>query len=254
MPTFITGNPLPPGTDRSIDDSICWGRAQWQRTWRPFARQWSQPGLIRVAAETLGSRAIHSSQILGFSTGSLRDPSPKLLLAIGLFNEALARSNGHPVNSQQPSDASRRARSNGHEVSGEGPRCPGSLEHLWRGYQHLRTADGGVMGPLDVFAAVAGLSDLGVALEREIPREAEEAVCKALGRHLRMALAANGIDWMEELPRLRAELPLLDPLLHGKPVPGDALTSNLEEVATCIGSTADELWANIITPAVDLPK
>ena len=235
MPTFITGNPLPPGTNRSIDDSICWGRAQWKRTWRPFARQWSQPGLIRVAAETLGSRAIHSSQILGFSTGSLRDPSPKLLLAIGLFNEALARSNGH-------------------EVPGEGPRCPGSLEHLWKGYQHLRTADGGVMGPLDVFAAVAGLSDLGVALEREIPREAEEAVCKALGRHLRMALAANGIDWVEELPRLRAELPLLDPLLHGKPVPGDELTSNLEEVATCIGSTADELWANVITPAVDLPK
>ena len=231
MPTFITGNPLTPGTDRSIDDSICWGRAQWQRTWRPFARQWSQPGLIRVAAETLGSRAIHSSQILGFSTGSLRDPSPKLLLAIGLFNEALARSNGN-------------------EVPGDGPKCPGSLEHLWRGYQHLRTADGGVMGPLDVFAAVAGLSDLGVALEREIPREAEEAVCKALGRHLRMALAANGIDWMEELPRLRAELPLLDPLLHGKPVPGDELTNNLEEVATCIGSTADELWANVIQPAV----
>ena len=235
MPTFITGNPLPPGSDRSIDDSICWGRAQWQRTWRAFARQWSQPGLIKVSAETLGTRAIHSSQILGFSTGALRDPSPKLLLAIGLFNQALARSNG---------------------ASGlpEGPKCPGSLERLWKGYQHLRTADGGVMGPLDVFAAVAGLSDLGVALEREIPREAEEAVCKALGRHLRMALAARGVDWMEELPRLRDELLLLDPLLHGKVLPSDEITGNLEAIATCIGSTADELWANVITPGLDLPK
>jgi hypothetical protein len=188
-----------------------------------------------LAAATLGSRAIHSSQILGFSTGALRDPSPKLLLSIGLFNEALARSNG----AEGPS---------------AGPQCPGSLEKLWKGYQHLRTADGGVMGPLDVFAAVAGLSDLGLALEREIPRDTEEAVCRALGRHLRMALAALGVDWMEELPRLRNEVPLLEPLLHGKAVPGDELTRNLEDIATCIDSTADELWANVIAPGIDLPK
>jgi iron(III) transport system permease protein len=96
MPTFITDAPLPPDQTRSLDSALAFGKQQWQTTWRTWARQWTQPALIKLAAETLGCRALHSSQIAGFQNGQLRDPSPKLLLAVGAALLLAAQARLHP--------------------------------------------------------------------------------------------------------------------------------------------------------------
>ena len=90
MPTNVTANPVQPGETRTIDEAIAFGRETWQALWRPFSRQWSQPALIKLAAATLKVRALHSSQIHGWNTGKLKDPSPKLMLAVGLLNLSIA--------------------------------------------------------------------------------------------------------------------------------------------------------------------
>ncbi len=232
MPTFVNAEPVAPGQPRSIDECIAYGRQQWQTTWRVWARQWSQPGLIKLAAETLRCRAIHSSQVAGFANGSLKDPSPKLLLAVGELNLAIARSNG---------------------VQGlpEGPRCPGAVERFWKGMRWLTNADGSPMGPTDVFAACAGLTDLGVDTERQVPMDKEVEVAKATGKYLRLALAKRGIDWMEEMPELRRQCPSFEPLLMGQPVAGDQLVEDLPALAAAVGSSADELWGLAVLPVLN---
>ena len=234
MPTFITDAPLGPDQERTIDAAIAFGKQQWQTTWRIFARQWTQPGLIKLAAETLKCRALHSSQISGFQNGQLRDPSPKLLVAIGLLNEAIARSNGH--------------------LQTEGLRCPGVRKELWQGKQHLLNPDGTPMGPTDVFAAVAGLVDLGVDSVHVVPTGSEEAASKAVGRFMRSALAKAGLDWLEALPELSGECALVEPLLMGRTVDGDHLIRDLPALAGVIGSTPEELWSLAIQPALELPE
>ena len=229
MPTFVNAEPVAPGQSRSIDECIAFGRQQWQATWRVWARQWSQPALIKLAAETLQCRALHSSQVAGFSNGTLRDPSPKLLLAIGELNLAIARSHGE-------------------RGLPEGPRCPGAVERFWKDKRWLVNGDGSPMGPTDVFAACAGLVDLGVDAERLLPTGSEVAVAKSTGKFLRLALAKRGIDWMEELPELRRECPSLEPLLMGKPVSGDQLVDELPALAATADVTVDELWGLAVQP------
>ena len=56
--------------------------------------------LIKLAEATLGTKAIHSSQIHGFTTGKLRDPSPKLMMALGELNLAIAKANGEAIKSR----------------------------------------------------------------------------------------------------------------------------------------------------------
>lgn len=231
MPTFINSEPVAPGQERLIDECIAFGRQQWQATWRVWARQWSQPALIKLAAETLQCRALHSSQVAGFANGSLKDPSPKLLLAVGELNLAIARSNG---------------------VSGlpAGPRCPGTVERFWKGMRWLTNEDGSPMGPTDVFAAVSGLVDLGVDTERQVPLEREAEAAKATGKYLRVTLAKQGIDWMEELPQLRRLCPSLEPLLMGQTVSGDQLVSDLPALAAAVGTGVDELWGLAVLPSL----
>jgi hypothetical protein len=233
MPTFINNaDPVAPGQPRSIDETIAFGRQQWQATWRVWARQWSQPALIKIAAETLKCRAIHSSQVAGFSNGSLRDPSPKLLLAIGELNLAMARSQGITG-------------------LGDGPTCPGTLERSWKDKVLLRNPDGAPMGPLDVVAACMGLVDLQVDTEHHIPTSHEAAAAKATGKYLRLSLAKQGIDWMDEMPELRRRCPSLEALLMGHTVSGDQLVAELPALAAATSVTADELWSLAIAPVLE---
>lgn len=233
MPTLIVAEPKAPHVDRTVDEAIMFGRQQWGIVWRAWARQWSQPGLIKLAAHTLRVRAVHSSQIHGFASGALRDPSPKLLLSVGELNLAIARSNG---------------------VEGlpAGPLCPGTLENLWKGYQWLRTPEGRPMGPLDVFAAVSGYVDLQVDASRVIPYGASKTVAAALGKYLRLHLGSSGIDWMgDDQQSLRAASPELVDLLLGKEIAGDQIVLALEEIALASGTDEGMLWQSVIVPAIE---
>jgi hypothetical protein len=231
MPTFVNADPVAPGQERSIDECIAFGRQQWQTAWRIWARQWTQPALIKLAAETLKCRALHSSQVAGFANGSLRDPSPKLLLAVGELNLAIARSNGV-------------------KNLPEGPRCPGAVERFWKGKQWLCNPDGSPMGPADVFVACAGLIDLGMDTEHQIPKDREEVASRATGKYLRLALAKAGVDWMDLLPELRGHCPSMEPLLMGRTVPADQLVADLPALAAAIDADAEELWGLAIAPTL----
>ena len=232
MPTILTGEPKAPGTDRTLDETMLYGREQWQAVWKAWARQWSQPELIKLAEQTLKCRCIHSSQIHGFATGKLRDPAPKLLVAIGQLNLAIARSQGK-------------------KVKEKGPKCPGTLKKLWE-HADLLTSPAGVMGPVEVFSAVAGLIDLGIDTSREIPVEMEQEVAKALGKHLRMAFATGGIDWMEELPELRGMCKSMEPLLMGKKVVGAQLIKDLPAIAEAVATSEEDLWLSAIAPVLNM--
>ena len=97
MPTITSAEPVAPGVKRTPSECVAYGRQQWTRKWKVFASQWSQPQLMKLAAAVLGESAIHSSQIHGFTSGKLRDPAPKVLLAIGQLNKAIAYANGADV-------------------------------------------------------------------------------------------------------------------------------------------------------------
>jgi len=179
-----------------------------------------------LSAATLGCRAIHSSSINGWITGTLRDATPKLITAVGLFNEALARSNG---------------------VEGlpDGKVCPGALEGLWKGYQWMVDPEGRPLNPTSVFLAITGAIDLGLADSLRIPLERESEVLKALGRHLRLSLGAEGIDWMSDIKTLAAGQPFvacgddqlkggsrsLEALLLGKAIPWEVVAAELPLLA-----------------------
>ena len=97
---------------------------------------------MALAEAVLGEKALHSSQIHGFSTGALRDPAPKVLFAIGRLNCAIATFNG-----EENSDM---------EALG----IPADVQHLAQGKRSMLNEDGYPMNALDVFAALTGLVDL----------------------------------------------------------------------------------------------
>ena len=140
MPTFITGEPKGPAEDRTVDDALAFGKQQFGAMWQGFARQFSQPALIKLAEATLGTRALHSSQIHGFTTGKLRDPSPKLIMSLGELNLAIAKANGEPITCRYT--------------------CPGTLSKLWQHKTWLKDAQGAPLGPSGIFEAITGLVDL----------------------------------------------------------------------------------------------
>ena len=228
MPTFITGEPKGPAEDRTVDDALMFGKQQFAAVWAGFARQFSQPQLIKLAEATLGTRAIHSSQIHGFTTGKLRDPSPKLMLSLGHLNLAIAAANGVEVDNVYS--------------------CPGTLSKLWQGKNWLKDASGAPLGPAEVFLALTGMIDLEVNLERQIPSQSESDVSKELGRTLRMELAKQGVDWLGEIMTLKEQAPCIENLLMGKQVRGSEITDQLEELAKIADMTPDQLWSMAVAP------
>ncbi|MFZ9656124.1 MAG: hypothetical protein ACO29V_10775 [Limnohabitans sp.] len=188
------------------------GRNQFRIAFRGWSRQWSQPQLIRLAEATLGTKALHSSQIKGLQLGMMKEPAPKCLLAIGLVNEAIAKG-----------------------------WAPPSLEALWRGYRVMVDATGKPLGPTEVFMAFTGMLDLGLEGELEIPVEAEERVSKAVGKHLRMCLYRRGVDALEERVALSQRGRCVEPLLLGQCVQGDLLLEELAVVAELCGEDVGDL-------------
>ena len=219
------------GEDSAIDESVAFGRQTWQALWRPFSRQWSQPQLIKLAAAVLKARALHSSQIYSWNVGKLKDPSPKLMLAVGVLNLAIARANGVDV---------------------EAPKCPGSLEQLWKGKEWIKNPDGSPMGPSDVAMTLMGQVDHGIDNSRQIPQELEEFICRALAKDLRLQLAKDGIDWLDEIGRLSKFSPIAEDTLMGKTIPGDLLIRELDNLGEMVGKTGDVLWSESIADRVEL--
>lgn len=202
---------FPPGpiTTRCLE-----GREQFRRLFKRFSRQWSQPQLMKLAEATLKDRVIHSSQITGFATGTLKDPAPKVLYALGLFNERMAAGD-----------------------------LPEHLQDLWRGREVMRTNDGRVLGPADLFLAFVGELDLGLADVQEIPLEQEDAVVKAFGKWVRTRLATRGVDFVvEDHQRLVEAAASFKGLLAGKPVKGEELIEDLPAIARECGVEEGECW------------
>ena len=206
---------FPPGP---ITTQCAAGREQFRRIFKTFARQWSQPQLLKLTEAGLGDRVVHSSQISGFSTGTLLDPAPKVLMALGKFNQLLA--------------------------TGALPQALGSL---WRGREPMRTSNGEVMGPAEVFLVFTGEIDLQLGEIREIPVEKEAAVSKGLGKFVRMALAKAGVDFVvEDQQRLVNTATSFKGLLTGKEIRGEVLVDELPLIAAELNLSDQDLWDEVM--------
>jgi len=232
LPTYNHAPPVAPGQARTIDEMLSFGKAQWGVAFGGFARQWSQPKILRLCEGILGTRSVHSSQIHGFLSGKLRDPSPKIQLALGHVNRAIAKANGFDCVSEFT--------------------CPGSMEELWKGKAWLTDADSAPLGPQEVFMAFSGQIDLGLNSAHVIEPEQGPAAVKALGRFLRMELAKQGTDWMDEIVTMRKDVPCIEPLLMGQDVEAAVILTQLKEIAALVGMTDTDLWQLAIAPALIL--
>ena len=76
------------------------GHAVFTHMARRFFAQASQPTWIRIAQEVTGDNSLHSSQINGFSTGQLLYPAPRVFVALGAVNQAVATT---PIRRKAPS-------------------------------------------------------------------------------------------------------------------------------------------------------
>lgn len=218
------------------NDRLDAGRAALTTVCRRFFRQrgMTQPKWIRLASAMFpGPQHLHSSQIGGLSTGKLKDPTPKCLLVIGELNLALAATVGIGAV--------------------DAPRFPEDLRRFWEGLEPMCDPTGRPLGPLDLFRVITGDLDLGLDTSHVIPLDAEPSASAALGRHLRLGLAALGRDFLTELPALRAECPVIEPLLMGKPVPGDSLVAALPELAAIARTTPTDLWAVVADALASRP-
>ena len=207
------------------------GNTQWMIAWRRFARQQSQPKWLKLCVAAFGSSSLHSSQITAWSNGTLREPAPKLLLVVGQLNLGIAYSNS----TNEAERAALRARG--------ARQLPESHRSTWQHLDPIRQQPNGlVLGPDEVFQALTGRLDLGVSESRVIPTVDEARVAAALGRHLRLSLASKGVDWLTDLPRLRATSPEIEPLLMGRPINGDDIVASLPTLAAAAYTTPDDLW------------
>ena len=210
-----------PSTDPAFenpDTALDRGIRQWQKVWRRFASQWSQPELMKLAESIFpGGRHLHSSQISRFSSGNFRDPSPKLLLVIGQLNQALADG-----------------------------RLPESLRPLWEGRQPMGDSEGRVLGATEIFLAITGQLELGAGRDREIPFHTEESVCRSLRRFLREHPPAetisseilNGLS----VEQAKAAQSCLQDLINRRVVPGFRIVDNLPAMAVLCKVDEDALW------------
>ena len=126
--------------------------------------------------------------------------------------------------------------------------CPGTLAKHWQHKTWLRDAQGAALGPAEVFLAITGMIDLKVNLDRVIPSQVESDVSQALGKTLRMELAKQGIDWLDEIMTLKDQAPCIEALLMGKEVRGSEITEQLDQLAKVADMNADQLWGIAVAP------
>ena len=242
MPSIATAEPIAPGHRRTPSESVAFGRAQWTLKWKRFASQWSQPQLMKLAEAVLGEKALHSSQIHGFTTGKLRDPAPKVLMAVGQLNKAIAFAQG--------ADAPMG------EFDG---RCPETMSELWRGKAWMTAANGRVLGELECFAAFAGMLDLGVfgvARVGVLNDETMGEVSKQVGKVIRMRLMQQQVDfmdptWLETVDLLPHDM--VEKLIYGKKISAEQLETHLDALANLLEMDPVELWDEAVTPVMQQP-
>ena len=240
MPTLNIAEPLAPGQTRTPSECVAFGRIQWQLKWKRFAAQWTQPQLMKLAAATLGEAAVHSSQIRGFATGQLRDPAPKVLLAIGQLNAAIAHANGV-----------------GPGLNEHEPTCPETLGELWSEKRCITDAQGAPLDAIGCFMAFTGQLDLGVVgavRSGVLNSQSMPAVSKHFGKVLRVRLMQNEVDfmdptWLQSLDGFPTEI--IEKLIYGKELDAFELEENLDAIATLVGMDPVELWDDAVTPAMN---
>lgn len=211
------------------NDTIPAGRKELAVITRRFFSQAKQPKWLKLSQSLYlePEMHLHSSQISGFANGKLKDPSPKAFVALGHLNLSLV--------------ASLRG-SFTYEGIGDVPKLPEDLRYIWGGMTPMVDPEGQPLGPVELFEINCGFLKLGLVEGRTIPTEHEAAAAKAVGKALRLGLAAQGRDFLEELPALRAGSNLIEPLLMGKTVPGVQLVDQLAALADAAGVDEDELW------------
>jgi hypothetical protein len=185
-----------------LEEDLEAGREQWTAAWRKFARQWTQPQLLRLADAVMYGRYLHSSQISGFATGKLREPGPKVFVVIGKLNQALAKG-----------------------------KVPPELKDLWEDKEVLRDKEGNPLDSVGCFRAFTGQLDLGMGDVMRIPDGQVEDANKRVGRFVRGELTKAGVDFIEEMPKLvKIGGPLVKPVLLGQMLDADDLAESIEEL------------------------
>jgi hypothetical protein len=210
------------------------GNQEFYIVFRAFMRPFTQTKLINLSEQHLGVRAFHSSQMSGLTNGTLKDPAPKLFLALGCLNTALARSIGHPEELIEQHPTLRHNRT-----------LPGTLRRHWEHSTPMLDAEGIAMGPIGLFEAFCGLRDLCVPTAHVLAPTEEYAAATALGAYLRAYYGRHTIDWYSQLDAITATCPILRPLLLNEPVSGEEITLRLEDIAKAAETTSNTLWEHI---------
>ena len=247
---MATGIPIdtksvPPGTKRSIEQQTAYGRDTFRWLFTRWVNQWSQPKLIKLTKETLGEKnGIHSTQIAGFQINwregrALNEPAPKVFVVLGLFNLALAKSQGYP------------------DLPEWVETIPGKLSKDWKDKKYLLNHNCGPMSPTDMFNTFTGFIDFGVPEDKKIPVEYEQDVSNALGAYLRKKLSEKKIDFLDpqEFLKLTKRTELIPEMILNRRVAGEDLIKGLDRVASSVNESGDDLWQFIISPLlVELSK
>lgn len=207
------------------------GVAQFAGPWRAYASQWTQPEILKLWAEYLGTRALHSSQIGSLKTCALTEPGPKMFVALGYVNCALARCNGHPEHLiERVADI------------GYPARLPGSLEKIWIHCRPFVDAEGIALGPTGFFEAFCGLRALPNTQRPSLTGIDAEAASVAIGSYLRMQLPTLGIDWYSQIHKLSQQCPTVEPLLMGQFIDGDRLAADIPQLGVLSATSTETLW------------
>lgn len=189
------------------------GLAVFTHMARRFFAQASQPAWIRIAQEVTGDNSLHSSQINGFSTGTLLYPAPRVFVALGAVNQAVATT---PIRRKAPSG---------------------------QNIQPMMLPDGTVLDACGLFAVFSGLLPVDLPPQPVIPEAQAAALSALLGRYLRGQFGAMGIDFaVTDRQRLVQAAPTLAQLLIGETAAPDDLQWDLANIAVLLGCSADELW------------
>ena len=185
------------------------GQATFTRLCRPFFRQCSQPAWMKLAQAATGDRVLHSSQIAGFSTGELQWPAPKVFVALGTLNTAIA---------------------------------DGTLPGLKPGMKPMALPDGTVLDAVGMFQVFSGMLPVDLPEEPVISEQAAPQVSEHLGAHLRRQFGAAGIDFaVSDRDHLVRNAPVLDQLLAGRPATGEAILADLPKIAWLLGCGHEDL-------------
>lgn len=210
------------------------GALQFPSAARALFSQFTQTQFMKVCTAYLGTKAIHSSTIGGFSRGILTEPAPKTFLALGAFNAALARSIGHPEELIEDTSS-----------LGYPPKLPHAYQDLWQYTIPMLDRDGIALGPVGMFEAFCGLRDLPVSEHRRLTPDDAESASRVLGAFLRAHYAKHDIDWYAKLRELAYDCPTIEPLLLSKPVGADRLLNDLDALGKVVGLSGDALWEHI---------